>query len=178
MTDTLLSKPGSLNLLTLPGELRNLIYGYVLEEDIHFCVHHMLHECFVRNQLKLPPLLQVCRQIRIEATSIWFSEAIFQYHSLPQLERWLKSLLPAHRNLIRAIRRWIPHLTLAELERDMLNSREMLARLGMLNASQVMNIGCLADHNGVVTSTQSVRWFRGPGEVVSDGPVQCVVSGL
>lgn len=60
----------------------------------------------------------------------------------------------------------------------MLDAREIFAKLGMMNASQVMVVGCMRDENGVVRSSQSARWFRGPGQIMSEGPVECALSSV
>ncbi|KAK3617301.1 hypothetical protein LTR56_025369 [Elasticomyces elasticus] len=60
-------------LLSLPAELRNEIYEYVLlEPDIKYGV-------LVTPDLELPPLLSVCRQVRSESRGIWYNGQKFTH---------------------------------------------------------------------------------------------------
>lgn len=58
-----------LTLLTLPGEIRTAIYEFsCLEEG----------RIVITRDLKPPPLLSTCRQIRSEATAIWYGQNEFE----------------------------------------------------------------------------------------------------
>ncbi|KAK3710459.1 hypothetical protein LTR37_010302 [Vermiconidia calcicola] len=57
------------NLLKLPAELRTSIYEWCLVEDI----------IPVTEQLKPPPLLHTCRQIRREALETWYLSNEFEF---------------------------------------------------------------------------------------------------
>ncbi|KAK5121096.1 hypothetical protein LTR85_005580 [Meristemomyces frigidus] len=54
-------------LLRLPAEIRNAIYGYALAED----------EIAVTAGLQQPPLLHICRQVRVEALGLWYTSNDF-----------------------------------------------------------------------------------------------------
>lgn len=168
------SPPSRSILLQLPGELRNHIYELALSDDMHTCIHDMLHECALKSKARIPSLLQVNRQIRTEAASLWFTGATFQYHNMHQVERWLKALGEDHRGQIRTIRRRLPHCSEDGVRRDMTLARSMFRKMEMLSASRTLVLRCAMDQGGVVESSDGV-WFRGPGEIGSDVPVRCEV---
>lgn len=53
-------------------------------------------------------------------------------------------------------------------------ARRIFRSLGMADSSQVMEIECLVSNTGDVLAASPGQWFRGPGEIASDGPVQLV----
>lgn len=55
-------------MLALPAELRNAIYEEVLPQNTDIVVY---------KRLRVPPLLQVCRQVRGEAAGMWFESNRF-----------------------------------------------------------------------------------------------------
>ncbi|KAK5715899.1 hypothetical protein LTR15_009724 [Elasticomyces elasticus] len=71
-------------LLTLPAELRNAIYELVLPQDIIIEVDQ---------NMRAPPLLQVCREVRIETVPMWYLGNTFQHtikHCNGELfEKWV-----------------------------------------------------------------------------------------
>ncbi|KAK5699275.1 hypothetical protein LTR17_023368 [Elasticomyces elasticus] len=71
-------------LLTLPPELRNAIYEYVLPQGINI---------EVERGMNAPPLLQVCREVRNETVPMWYLGNTF-HHTVKQcngdlFERWV-----------------------------------------------------------------------------------------
>ncbi|KAK4544354.1 hypothetical protein LTR36_004245 [Oleoguttula mirabilis] len=76
-------------LLTLPPELRNQIYRYVLVRD-----HLISLPCSVARRPAAiePPLLAVNRHIRTEAESIFYGENTFEASDTAEAERWLSGL--------------------------------------------------------------------------------------
>ncbi|KAI7535771.1 hypothetical protein KC331_g11853 [Hortaea werneckii] len=76
------------HLLTIPGELRNIIYRLVLLSDDRIKID--------KRHRKMPPLLRTCQQIYAEARSIYFGENSFQVtvrHLRPIIPRrhWILS---------------------------------------------------------------------------------------
>jgi hypothetical protein len=82
----------NLSFMTLPGEVRNLIYGFVLSRKMHFYVRSPLprHELIKRrknNQTsRLVGLLGLNKQIQSEVSILFYSKANFhfgngEYHS-------------------------------------------------------------------------------------------------
>lgn len=76
------------HLLTLPGELRNVIYRLVLLSDKRIKID--------KTHRKMPSLLRTCQQIYAEARSIYFGENSFQVtvrHLRPIIPRrhWILS---------------------------------------------------------------------------------------
>ena len=76
------------NLLTLSGEIRNTIYRYVLHEDYINVPDGTL-------ALSQPGLLQVNRQLRKEASDIYYEENIFRFEirglNIDTLLEWSRS---------------------------------------------------------------------------------------
>ncbi|KAF2162698.1 hypothetical protein M409DRAFT_58108 [Zasmidium cellare ATCC 36951] len=74
-------------LMDLPPELRLNIYEYALATPV--CLDHQLqlkwnedHKCSSMQADRIeafPPLLQACRQIRLEAEQLWYATARFDY---------------------------------------------------------------------------------------------------
>ncbi|KAI7233939.1 hypothetical protein KC330_g5070 [Hortaea werneckii] len=71
------------HLLTVPGELRNVIYRLVLLSDERIKID--------KTHRKMPPMLRTCQQIYAEARSIYFGENSFQV-----TVRHLRPTVPGH----------------------------------------------------------------------------------
>lgn len=65
-------------LASIPGELRNRIYTEVLVEDVGMGVY-LTHDRDPNSHWKAPALLQVCRQIHDEASSIYYGLNTFRF---------------------------------------------------------------------------------------------------
>lgn len=99
------SKMDNSPLLRLPPELRNHIYDLVFAEGgtINIDAPHYPQE------IQVPTLLHTCRQLRAEASSVYYSTHIFvarvsRRHGLsPALKDWLRKIGVEGRALIRAI---------------------------------------------------------------------------
>jgi hypothetical protein len=74
--------------LTLPAEIRNIIYRYVLHEDYIYAFDGTLPP-------SQPGLLQVNRQLRKEASEIYYKENIFRFEirgfNIDTLLEWSRS---------------------------------------------------------------------------------------
>lgn len=81
-------KSGKQIFLTLPAELRNSIYELVIISPDELVITK-------EGNLATPPLLQVCKQIRCEALTMYYAENCFRAlvddHDACGLEAWLKS---------------------------------------------------------------------------------------
>lgn len=82
-------------LLSLPPEIRNIIYRKVLDDR---------HEQWcTKIPTKLPGLLQACKQIRFEASPLSFSETLFWLTLSDASFAFLHNLAQEHRRAIRAL---------------------------------------------------------------------------
>lgn len=70
-TDT--NSTGHCPLLELPAELRNRIYEYTLGSLNTVWINRKPEKLEAAQKLQFPPLLQTCRQIRTEASGLWYS---------------------------------------------------------------------------------------------------------
>ena len=80
-------------LLSLPPEIRNIIYREVLD--------HRHQKWYIRIATRLPGLLHTCQQLRAEATQIYFSETLFRLTFTTQEFKFLHSLPPDYRRAMR-----------------------------------------------------------------------------
>jgi hypothetical protein len=92
-------------LLNLPGELRDRIYEYAFD-----CAPDFITICKGAKNSTIgctaPPLLQVCRQIREEASTIFYTQQKFYmngrwYCSSDVAQAWLRSLDSTSRSVLR-----------------------------------------------------------------------------
>ncbi|KAK3112516.1 hypothetical protein LTR53_011146 [Teratosphaeriaceae sp. CCFEE 6253] len=74
------------DLLGLPAEVRNQIYGLVLKYDRPFYIRRC-PGCYVEQAHRA--LLQVCRQTRAETPELYYSNNVFTICSIDDLYRWL-----------------------------------------------------------------------------------------
>ena len=97
-------------LLSLPAELRNCIYEHVLidREPISLYFTHPADP--IAQSCSGPALLHTCRQIRAEATQMYYSKNLFvvkTWHA-PNcdavLKAWLRAIRPDSRALIKILR--------------------------------------------------------------------------
>lgn len=90
--------------LKLPAELRKCIYELALIKQGPITVDRK------KRKLGISPLLQTCRQIRAEASAIYFGRNTFKVGydlencSYDSLVKWLSSLQREHREALRRIR--------------------------------------------------------------------------
>lgn len=117
------NKMSKSHLLALPAELRNKIYEHALIDPQ--CVRrHFTHLADpMAKSCPGPALLQTCRQIRAEATELYYSNNTFiikawhapQMECEPVLEAWLRAIGPETRKFIKVVRveHWVqklPHI--------------------------------------------------------------------
>lgn len=94
-------------LYILPPELRTMIYEFALISSTHILVTS--DSWAPATSWKAPALLQTCRQIAAEATSIYYACNTFYArdtlwnHSAVVMGIWLKSLCEAKRSCIRRV---------------------------------------------------------------------------
>jgi hypothetical protein len=86
----------------LPSELRSLIYTFVLPS-----IHHISDSwpaILKRGQRRLPPLLHICRAIRIEAAYDYYINTTFSFTvrnlNFDPVMRWIDELPKQHRALL------------------------------------------------------------------------------
>ncbi|KAL9101292.1 MAG: hypothetical protein Q9163_003427 [Psora crenata] len=90
-------------LLCLPGEVRMKIYEYTVASDDAY-----IYPCKLRNRLrsrlpKTDSFLCVCRQIRIEATNLYYNLNVFRFTSAAVMHDFLASLTPIAAGALREI---------------------------------------------------------------------------
>ena len=96
-----------LHLLQLPAELREHIYEYtILSED------RTLVSSDGTDRQPIPPLLQICSQIRTEALKLYFSESTFAIAledlSTAAFKKWYRDVASDHAHLITKLTLFIP----------------------------------------------------------------------
>lgn len=64
-------------LLDLPPELRTMIYEFTLLEEKNIEIGNAASHPPVQQTWRAPSLLQTCRQVRNEASAIYYSRNIF-----------------------------------------------------------------------------------------------------
>ncbi|EME78498.1 uncharacterized protein MYCFIDRAFT_199694 [Pseudocercospora fijiensis CIRAD86] len=80
-------------LLTLPGEIRNRIYEYVLGDYTSIALDHIsLAREQTAKHIQFPSILETCQQIRKEAISIWLSSTTFHFNFHGELYDFLRIL--------------------------------------------------------------------------------------
>ncbi|KAK3619402.1 hypothetical protein LTR22_026000 [Elasticomyces elasticus] len=77
-------------LLTLPPEIRNLIYGYIFQGT-----HSLAHP-----RGAMPPIIHICRKLRAEASGIFYFTSIFDVCDFHSGVAWLVRLEPRIRDLV------------------------------------------------------------------------------
>lgn len=93
----------------LPAELRIRIYEYILAQQTRIDVTRTMGLWGQASIWKSPALLQTCRQLRSEASDIYYGENTFYGTHLvyDQFDRtlchWLRALAPQNRSSIRRI---------------------------------------------------------------------------
>jgi len=94
------SKPCLLS--DLPSELRSLIYTFVLPSTHH--ISDNWPAILKRGQRRLPPLLHICRAIRIEAAYDYYTGTSFSFSvrnlNFYPIMRWIDELPKQHRALL------------------------------------------------------------------------------
>ena len=96
-------------LLALPPELRNVIYEHTLISDEPIQIHRT-HSAETITPTSPHPLLHVCRQIRNEASPIYYSGNIFQIriwwaqNAEEVLGHWLSVLTDEDHGCVRCVR--------------------------------------------------------------------------
>lgn len=101
-------------LQTLPAELRNRIYELALVKDerieVKLYFDRTRTDKVISRIANYPSLLQTCRQIREEASPIFYGQNVFEigrcgdYANIAQLARWLGKLSPSDVTLLRDVR--------------------------------------------------------------------------
>ncbi|CAK3876675.1 Hypothetical predicted protein [Lecanosticta acicola] len=85
----------------LPAELRNRIYEYALYEPgeiwlERYCNHPRNRLSALAHPIRFPALLQTSKQVREEASGIWYSCARFYFDSLAVLGEFCRLSEPSH----------------------------------------------------------------------------------
>jgi hypothetical protein len=89
-------EPDSVGFLSLPPELRNRIYDLVLGE---FDIELVLSKSQPR-----PPLLRTCRQIRAEASMLYYARTFLVTSAETNCVPWLRSIPAAMRKHMKPVR--------------------------------------------------------------------------
>ncbi|KAK5720625.1 hypothetical protein LTR15_006585 [Elasticomyces elasticus] len=82
------------SLLTLPAEIRNLIYKFIFQGT-----HAPAHP-----RRATPAVLRVCRQLKGEASGIFYTNSSFDFHDFHVGVAWLVRLDPERRKVITEVR--------------------------------------------------------------------------
>ena len=103
-----MQKPGKhaghkCRLLALPAEWRNRIYHLVLVSDQRIRITPSPQGFQHTDRTHEPSLIQTCRQIRREATTIYYSDNVFRANLLPDLVAWLKLIGEATRAMLKNV---------------------------------------------------------------------------
>lgn len=96
------------SLLTLPGEIRNLIYAHIFTSDSPILVHKASPGRVMprwKNQIRIPGarLLLTCRQVYRKARILPFALNAFSFLSTKVFEQLHERLIPEQRGAIREL---------------------------------------------------------------------------
>lgn len=139
------------HLLALPAELRIEIYSHVLwpshSKDV--CIHDNPHACTYpkhsSSAFQFPVPLSLNRQIRHEASCLFFSESCFRFHgSGMKLRKWLKALCDEDMGVLRRVESWAVFASSEEARRQL---EVVRAELGWAGDDRV---GCRYWEEGMV----------------------------
>lgn len=97
-------------LFALPAELRNKIYEYALIDQDPIPLYFTHRADRITQSCPGPALLQVCHQIRFEATAMYYTNNTFTIKPWnllrcePVLEAWLRAIGPETRKFVSTVR--------------------------------------------------------------------------
>lgn len=94
--------PQTSRLLTIPPEIRNLIYEYALCDSPKVKVNKPCKGLSTTRQPE-PAILRTCTQIRNEATSIYYGQTTFVAFGVWVLQDWARSLGAGKAHLLRRL---------------------------------------------------------------------------